>query len=107
MWPLLHWLAIHIGAENESGVYYGFWSGFGSDLGEVAIVTGIVSLYRHHNCHVKGCPRLAKYEVLGTPYKVCLKHHPAIDEKPTAEVVKETHKAVSNGRCKHDSHSSS
>lgn len=21
LWPLLHWLAIHLGAENESGVY--------------------------------------------------------------------------------------
>jgi len=29
-----HWLAVHTGTVNEPGPYYGFWSGFGSDLAE-------------------------------------------------------------------------
>ena len=31
-----HWLQVHTGTINETGPYYGFWSGFGSDLEESA-----------------------------------------------------------------------
>jgi hypothetical protein len=27
-----YWLQLHTGTINEPGPYYGFWSGFGSDL---------------------------------------------------------------------------
>lgn len=74
--PVQHWLAIHTGTDFESGPYYGFWSGFGSDLGEATIVVGIITAYRHHNCHVAGCPRLGQ-PVAGTPYRACPRHHPA------------------------------
>jgi hypothetical protein len=70
-----HWFEVHSGTVNESGPYYGFWSGFGSDLGEATIVVGIVATWRHHNCHVKGCARLGR-QVAGTPYLACPKHHP-------------------------------
>jgi len=70
-----HWFEIHTGTVNESGPYYGFWSGFGSDIGEATILVGIVTLYRHHNCHVKGCAHLGR-RVDGTPYVACPKHHP-------------------------------
>ena len=70
-----HWFQVHTGTINESGPYYGFWSGFGSDLGEATIVVGIVATWRHHNCHVKGCARLGR-QVPGTPYLACPKHHP-------------------------------
>ena len=36
-----HWLGVHTGATNESGPYYGFWSGFGSDLAEFGILGAI------------------------------------------------------------------
>lgn len=75
-WHLQHF----IGADNVSGAAYGFWSGFGSDLGEVAIIGGVIQLVRHHNCHVKGCPRVGKFQVEGTPYKVCKLHHPGTPE---------------------------
>lgn len=60
MHTLLHWLAVHVGADHSAGgsVYYNFWSGFGSDLGEVTLVGAIVAAARHKNCHVKGCWRL-------------------------------------------------
>src|SRR3954467_10579080 len=28
-----NWLQVHLGIVDEAGPYYGFWSGFGSDLG--------------------------------------------------------------------------
>ena len=73
---LLHWLAVHTGTINESGPYYGFFSGFGSDLGEIAIVGGLISIYRRHNCHVHGCWRVGRHQVTGTSHVVCRRHHP-------------------------------
>lgn len=72
---LWHWVEVHTGTVNEAGPYYGFFSGFGSDVGEVTLFFGIAAAYRHHNCHVKGCLFLGK-PVTGTPYVACPKHHP-------------------------------
>src|SRR5690348_18359155 len=45
-----HWLQVHTGTVNEPGPYYGFWSGFGSDLEEFGILgaigAGIYSLVK-------------------------------------------------------------
>jgi hypothetical protein len=71
-----HWFEVHTGTVNETGPYYGFWSGFGSDIGEATLVVGVVGIWRHHNCHVKRCPRLGR-PVEGTPYVACPRHHPA------------------------------
>ncbi len=71
-----HWFEVHTGTVNESGPYYGFWSGFGSDLGEATLVAGGIALFRHHNCHVRGCVRLGR-PVTNTPYLACPKHHPS------------------------------
>ena len=84
MWP---WLLHVIGADDVSGRWYGFWSGFGSDIGEFGIVVGLAALVRKHNCHAKGCPRLGRHPVAGTTYVVCRKHHP--DAKPTAAHIRE------------------
>jgi hypothetical protein len=46
-----HWTAIHIGSIKETGPFYGFWSGFGSDLGEGAIAVGVYTGVRKVNCH--------------------------------------------------------
>jgi hypothetical protein len=90
---LQHWLAIHTGTDNEPGPYYGFWSGFGSDIGEGAIIVGIIGVYRHHNCHVKRCARLAKHEYTmdGVTYRLCRKHHPSVDGTPTVERLEKHH----------------
>jgi len=71
-----HWLAVHTGTVNESGPYYGFWSGFGSDLGEVTLVVGVAALYKRYKCQT--CWRLAHHQVEGTHYRVC--HHHWTDE---------------------------
>jgi hypothetical protein len=54
-----HWLAIHTGTlHGGPDLYYNFWSGFGSDLGEATLVTavgiGVYAGVRKVNCHTKG-----------------------------------------------------
>lgn len=83
---LWQWFLHVTGSDNTSGIYYGFWSGFGSDLGEVTLLAAIVIGFRRINCHVRHCWRIGKYEVKGTPYKVCRKHHPDV---PTGGVTHE------------------
>jgi hypothetical protein len=87
-----HWFEVHSGTVNESGPYYGFWSGFGSDIGEATLVVGVAAAWRHHNCHVKGCPRLGR-TVEGTPYIACPKHHPAHEGKNRAVSLATIHRA--------------
>jgi hypothetical protein len=61
--------------------WYNFLSGSGSDFGEITLIGMAIAGFRHLNCHVKGCPRLGKHGVDGTPYKVCKKHHPDMPEE--------------------------
>jgi hypothetical protein len=84
-----HWL-VHVtgsdyGLQAGRWSFYGFWSGFGSDIAEVTIIAGLIAVYRKHNCHVSGCWRLARLPVPGTPYVTCRKHNP--HGAPTAEKV--------------------
>lgn len=62
---------------NGGSKEYNFWSGFGSDITELALVVGLLGLYHRHNCAVPKCPRLARkhWEVKGTPLRTC--HHHA------------------------------
>lgn len=77
-----HWLLQVTGTANEQGHWYAFWSGFGSDIGEVAIIGGLLSVYRKHNCHDKGCWRIGRHVVDGTPR--CNRHHLAAREAAAA-----------------------
>ena len=84
---LRHWTAIHSGTiySPNSPVYYNFWSGFGSDLGEATLIGAVsVGLYtglRKVNCHSKGCWRIGHYPLEGTPYHLCPRHHPGVPTK--------------------------
>ncbi len=66
-----------IGADGKG--WYNFWSGIGADIGQLALIGAAIGLYRKHNCHVKGCWRIAKQplEHDGATWMVCHKHHPA------------------------------
>lgn len=81
----MSWLVHVLGLDNLSGPWYGFWSGAGSDLGELAIVGGLIGLLRKHNCHVHGCPRIGRHKIAGTDWVVCRRHHP--DDAPSAADV--------------------
>jgi hypothetical protein len=95
MWwqEIAHWLWIHTGTGNEPGSYYGFWSGFGSDIGEVTIIAGMLTVYRKHNCEVSGCWRLGRHDTAGG-HTVCRKHHP--DDKLTHQDVIDAHREAQN-----------
>jgi hypothetical protein len=88
MWHgLLHFL----GVDDLSGPAYGWWSGAGSDLSELALLGAIVGLLRKHNCVVAGCWRLGRH-VTAAQHWVCHRHHP--DGAPThAEVIAAHHAA--------------
>ncbi len=94
---LRHWAAIHTGTLNESGPYYGFWSGFGSDIGEATLIgavsVGIYTGVRKVNCHTKGCWRIGHHPLEGTPYHLCRKHHPDVPtEGASYEHILEQHR---------------
>ena len=81
-----HWVALHTGILNgRPDRYYNFWSGFGSDLGEATLISAVgVGLYtglRKVNCHTKGCWRIGKHQLAGTPYVLCRHHHPGVPSK--------------------------
>ena len=82
-----HWFLNFTGTKipPNGSKWYNFWSGFGSDLGELVIIGSLIGLYRHHNCPVKGCWRIGRHPVAGTPYKTCHKH-------ATIEVHNQLHK---------------
>jgi hypothetical protein len=84
-----HWLIIHLsqetGTSNSASRAYNFWSGFAGDIAEVAILGGVVQLYRNHNCSVTGCLRMKSTPVISpdgrqTPFRACRAHHPHIDD---------------------------
>ena len=67
------------GATGPHGGYW-FWSGIGSDLGELSIVIAVVSTallaYRKHECHIHRCRRLAWHPDPEHGHPVCKRHHP-------------------------------
>ena len=71
--------------------WYNFWSGIGADIGGFAFIGAAFGLYRKHNCHVGGCWRLAKQQVVGTSWVVC-HHHP--EGRPNSEQVAQVHSRI-------------
>jgi hypothetical protein len=96
----------HAFGFGGSGPFYGFWSGFGSDLSEppvvVASIMAIVLLPWHLNCGdgghwPRGCKSMLTHKVEGNPFRACHKHHPVLSRHPyhgiTAEIMALEHKA--------------
>jgi hypothetical protein len=54
---MLHLLALVTPLDPLHGDGYGFWSGIGSDFGEVTLVVAVAAWWHHHNCIEKGCWR--------------------------------------------------
>jgi hypothetical protein len=80
-----HWLAVHTGTANESGPYYAFWSGFGSDITEFGVIgavpTAAYHIIKSHNCHEPGCWRVGNNPAAGGQFLLCYRHHPDYDGK--------------------------
>jgi hypothetical protein len=74
------------------GLGYQFWSGIGSDFGQITLITGLIvvtvkalRVYRKHTeCHEDGCARHGKYVIEGG-VRCCDLHHPALDKRPESE----------------------
>lgn len=104
-----HWWAVHSGTcapdikMCRDQVYYNFWSGFGSDLGEATLVSavgvGVYTAVRKINCHTKGCWRIGHHPLDGTPYTLCKHHHPDVPtEGASHEHILEHHRRVVEAR---------
>jgi len=92
-----HWLAVHTGTVDEPGPYYGFWSGFGSDLAEFGIIgaigTAVYQLVKKYNCHEPGCWRVGTHPAAGGQFLMCYRHHPDYQgKKPTHEMIERLHR---------------
>jgi hypothetical protein len=93
-----HWLALHTGTlHGGPDLYYNFWSGFGSDIGEATLITavgiGVYTGVRKVNCHTKGCWRIGHHRLDGTPYILCRHHHPDVPTKGAShEHILEQHR---------------
>jgi hypothetical protein len=95
MGGLIHWIvrwAWEIsGARNESGAWYGAWSGFGGSIPDFILLGGLITFYRHHTCAHRPCRRWA-HHVTKDGYKLCKIHI----GKPLAElelhVIHEDHR---------------
>jgi hypothetical protein len=66
-WPYLHPLG---------GTGYQFWSGIGSDIGEITLIGALIAIWSKHNCHIHRCWRLSWHpsEKYGG-HVVCRHHH--------------------------------
>lgn len=78
---LIHLFGLDYGVTYGHYVAYNFWSGFGSDLEEFAIIGAFVGVYHKHNCHDASCWRIGRHVVDGTPW--CNKHHAAARQAVT------------------------
>lgn len=95
----MNWLTHALGLDNGSGPIYLAWSGAGADLGELAIIGGLVTHYRRMTCHVdtpRFCWRPGVHPVAGTPYKTCKKHHPSVPDEVSAEHIETAYREASS-----------
>lgn len=89
----MNWIGHFFGIDNPgSSPFYNFWSGAGSDIGEIVIIGAIYAWIRRANCGVKGCWRIGLRKVPGTEHIVCHRHHPL--QQPTYEQVLADHRAA-------------
>jgi hypothetical protein len=96
-----HWFALHTGVLNGGpDPFYNFWSGIGSDIGEVTLISavgiGVYTGVRKVNCHSKRCWRIGHHALEGTPYILCRHHHPSVPN------LGATHEHILNVHHKHE-----
>jgi hypothetical protein len=69
-----HWFTnvTGINIPVSGSKWYNFWSGFGSDLGELVIIGVIIGWYKRNKCI--SCWRLSHHDVAHTHFRTCHKH---------------------------------
>ena len=86
---MLHLMGVKPRAVSST---YNFWSGFGSDIGEVVLIGAILGAFKKVNCHTPGCWRFGSHDwpdANGVTHKLCRKHHPQVEQRPTPAVIAE------------------
>ena len=68
---MLHALSHFFGIDTQSSPYYDFWSGVAT---QATLIFSAIGIYRHNNCHRRGCLRLGHKPPDGH-FPVCKKHH--------------------------------
>lgn len=84
-----HWTGVGHGGQPNTA--YSFWSGIAGELG---FPVAIAVWWQHNACHGKGCWRLGKHPVEGTPYKTCRRHHPTVPDVVTLAHIHQAHRAA-------------
>jgi hypothetical protein len=73
---MIYWVLHLLGVEpRQPSTAYNWWSGAGSDLGEITLLVALVGFF---NCHETGCfrvGRLTTVEENGHHYRRCRRHH--------------------------------
>lgn len=93
---MAHWLTHILGLDSATGTPYLAWSGIVGDAGlfatAAAVTVHAVISYRHRQCEVRRCWRIARH-VTAASHRTCARHHP--DGAPThAEVIAAHHAAA-------------
>lgn len=86
LWDLWHPL---------TGNGYQFWSGAGSDIGEVAIIGGLITITRRLNCQAPRCFRFGRHMTADGHHRLCRVHHPDVpNHRPSLAEIHEQHAAA-------------
>ena len=93
-----HWLSNAISVyllHPLTGNGYAWWSGAGSDLGEITLVGLALGWWRHVNCAAPRCPRRGRHPTADGLHRLCRRHHPDLPNRPlTLDEIHERHAAA-------------
>lgn len=77
------------------GPGYQFWSGIGSDIGQITLVGGLIAMYRKHNCGAPRCLRIGKHPTADGLHHLCRRHHPDLpDHRLSLAEIHQRHHAA-------------
>lgn len=96
----MHWLEHWLGMDNLSGPIYGFFSGVGSDIGELGIIGALAThtaAYAHSvNCEVHGCWHLG-HRTTAAGHRVCRRHAGPLGKLTHEDVIAAHCAALADG----------
>lgn len=68
------------------GTGYQFWSGIGSDIGEITLIGALIAVWSKHNCHIHRCWRLSWHPSQKYGGHIVCRHH---HEESGTDLLKE------------------
>jgi hypothetical protein len=93
-----HWLSTAINtylAHPLKGNGYQWWSGL---AGEAGWIVGLLTFWRHVNCHSPGCLRIGSHRTADGLHRLCRRHHPDLpNRRLSLAEIHERHKKGDRG----------